>query len=198
MYYSRPVARLIEELSKLPGIGPKTAQRLAFYLITTSKETAVNLAEAILEARDKLKFCSLCANITDTDPCGFCRDHTRDPKVICVVEHPRDVVTIEKTHGFKGHYHVLHGCLSPMDGVGPEDLSIDKLLARVKNAPVEEVIVATNADLEGDATALYLAKLLKPLGMRVTRLAYGLPVGSDLEYADGRTLVRALEGRREV
>jgi len=198
MHYARPVARLIEELSRLPGIGPKTAQRLAFHLVTAPPETAAGLAQAILEAREKLGRCSVCANITDEDPCPLCRDPGRDRRLICVVEQPRDLVALEKARGYRGLYHVLHGSLSPMDGVGPEDLTIDRLLARVKEGGVDEVIVATNANLEGEATALYLAKLLRPLGVRVTRLAYGLPVGADLEYADGRTLARAIEGRREV
>lgn len=198
MYYARPVARLIEELSRLPGIGPKTAQRLAFHLVASPPETAANLARAILEAREKIGRCSVCANITDEDPCPLCRDPGRDRRMICVVEHPRDLVALEKAHGYRGLYHVLHGSLSPMDGIGPEDLTIDRLLARIKEGGVDEVIVATNANLEGEATALYLAKLLRPLGVRVTRLAYGLPVGADLEYADGRTLARAIEGRREV
>ncbi|MDI6710770.1 MAG: recombination mediator RecR [Thermoanaerobacterales bacterium] len=198
MHYARPVARLIEELSRLPGIGPKTAQRLAFHLVAAPPEAAANLAQAILEAREKLGRCSVCANITDEDPCALCRDPGRDRRLICVVEQPRDLVALEKAHGYRGLYHVLHGSLSPMDGVGPQNLTIDRLLARVREGGVDEVIVATNANLEGEATALYLAKVLRPLGVRVTRLAYGLPVGADLEYADGRTLARAIEGRRDV
>lgn len=198
MYYARPVARLIEELGRLPGIGPKTAQRLAFHLVAAPPEVAANLARAITEAREKLSRCSVCANITDQDPCAICRDPSRESRLICVVEHPRDVVALEKTHSYRGRYHVLHGSLSPMDGVGPQNLTIDRLLARVREGGIEEVIVATNANLEGEATALYLAKLLHPLGVKVTRLAYGLPVGADLEYADGRTLTRAIEGRRDV
>ncbi|MFZ5899261.1 MAG: recombination mediator RecR [Bacillota bacterium] len=198
MYYARPVARLIEELGKLPGIGPKTAQRLAFYLIGAPPEVAGGLAKAIIEARRGISRCSVCANLTDTDPCHLCRDQGRDAGLICVVEHPKDVVAMEKAHGFRGLYHVLHGNLSPMDGVGPGDLTIDMLLTRIKSGKVNEVIVATNANLEGEATALYLSRLLRPLGVKVTRLAYGLPVGADLEYADSRTLSRAIEGRREV
>ncbi|MEW6541688.1 MAG: recombination mediator RecR [Bacillota bacterium] len=198
MRYSRSVGRLIEELARLPGIGPKTAQRLAFYLVTAPREAAESLSRAILDARDKLVFCKVCANIADEDPCGICRDPNRDHGLVCVVEQPRDVLAVEKAHGYRGLYHVLNGSLSPLQGVGPEELNIAALVERVREGAVREVIVATNATVEGEATALYLARLLRPLSVRVTRLAFGLPVGSDLEYADGRTLARAIEGRREV
>jgi len=197
VYYPASVTRLIEALSRLPGIGPKTAQRLALYLVTAPEEVALGLAQALTDARQKATFCSVCANLAEGDLCAICRDETRNRNVICVVEDPRDVVAMEKARVFRGVYHVLHGALSPVEGVGPEKLTIERLLARVR-AGAEEVILATNADLEGEATALYLARLLKPLGVRVTCLAYGIPVGADLEYADGKTLTRALEGRREV
>ncbi|MDP3044609.1 MAG: recombination mediator RecR [Eubacteriales bacterium] len=198
MQYTRSIRRLIEELGKLPGIGPKTAQRLAYHLVTASPEVSTNLAAAIVEAREKLRYCSECADITEDDPCNMCRDERRSVRHICVVEQPRDVVALEKAHGFSGRYHVLHGSLSPMEGIGPERLTIDRLLERVRRGGVDEVILATNASLEGEATALYLAKVLKNLGVKVSRLAFGLPVGADLEYTDGRTLARAIEGRREV
>lgn len=198
MSYSRSVARLIDELARLPGIGPKTAQRLAFHLVTAPREVAASLGRAIVEAREKLVFCSVCANIADEDPCGICGDQNRDRSLICVVEQPRDVLAIEKAHGYRGLYHVLNGSLSPMQGIGPESLNIAALINRVREGTVREIIVATNATVEGEATALYLARLLRSLEIRVTRLAFGLPVGSDLEYADGRTLARAIEGRREV
>lgn len=198
MYQVRSIRRLVEELAKLPGIGPKTAQRLAYHLVTAPPETAAGLAAAITEAREKIRYCSECANITDQDPCALCTDAGRTRRIICVVEQPRDVVALEKAYGFSGRYHVLHGSLSPMEGIGPDRLTIGLLLDRVRRGGVEEVILATNANLEGEATALYLAKVLKPLGVKTTRLAYGLPVGADLEYADGRTLAKAIEGRREV
>ncbi len=198
VYYSRSVQRLIEELSRLPGIGPKTAQRLAFYLMAAPEETATNLSRALLEARQNLVYCAVCANIGDQSPCGICQDTSRNHSLVCVVEQPRDIMAIEKAHGYKGLYHVLNGHLSPMQGVGPEDLNIASLVSRVKSREIQEVIVATNATVEGEATALYLAKILRPLQVRVTRLAFGIPVGSDLEYADGRTLARAIEGRMEV
>jgi len=197
VYYPASVTRLIEALSRLPGIGPKTTQRLALYLVTAPEEVALGLAQALTEARQKVGYCPVCANLAEGGLCPICRDETRNRRVICVVEDPRDVVALEKARVFRGVYHVLHGALSPVEGIGPEKLTIDRLLARVKEG-VDEVILATNADLEGEATALYLARLLKPLGVKVTCLAYGIPVGADLEYADGKTLTRALEGRREV
>ncbi|MEW5761802.1 MAG: recombination mediator RecR [Bacillota bacterium] len=197
MLYPASVTRLIERLARLPGIGPKTAQRLALYLVTAPEEVARDLAEALTEARRRAGYCAVCANLAEGELCAICRDETRNRRVVCVVEDPRDVVALEKAGVYRGVYHVLHGALSPVDGVGPEKLTIDRLLARVREG-VDEVILATNADLEGEATALYLARLLQPLPVRVTCLAYGIPVGADLEYADGKTLSRALEGRREI
>lgn len=197
-YYAESLARLIEALHKLPGIGPKTAQRLAFHLLGCPEEEALSLARAITEARQQIHPCSVCANLTDIDPCHLCRDPGRDQGVICVVEQPRDVVAIERTGEYRGLYHVLHGALSPLDGIGPEDLRIDRLLARLKQGQVREVILATNPNTEGEATAIYIARLCRPLGVKVTRLAHGLPVGGDLEYADELTLGRALAGRQEL
>lgn len=196
--YVRPIAQLIEELTHLPGIGPKTAQRLAFHLISTRKESALNLANAIIEAREKLTYCSVCCNITDVDPCRMCANpEKRDPSIICVVETPRDVPAVERTREFKGLYHVLHGAISPMDGIGPDSLRIKELLRRL-TGDVKEVVLATNPTVEGEATATFLARLIKPMGIRVTRMAHGVPVGGDLEYIDEVTLSRALEGRREM
>lgn len=189
---------MIEELSKLPTVGPKTAQRLAFYMLSMAPQDAEALAEAILEARRRIRHCSVCANITEADPCELCTNPRRDHSVICVVETPRDVAAMERTREFKGVYHVLQGAISPLDGVGPDDLRIAELLRRLADAAVREVIVATNPRVEGEATALYLSKVIKPLGIKVTRIAHGLPVGGDLEYADEVTLARALEGRREL
>ncbi|HHT27944.1 MAG TPA: recombination protein RecR [Firmicutes bacterium] len=196
--YPRPIARLIEELSKLPGIGPKTAQRLAFYLISGSSERVHGLAHALLEAKEKIVYCSVCFNYTDDDPCRICAAESRDPSLICVVEYPRDVVAVERTREYKGRYHVLHGAISPMEGIGPAQLRIRELIQRCTDETVKEVILATDPDPEGEATALYLARLLKPSGVRVTRMAHGMPVGGDLEYVDEVTLARALEGRREL
>ncbi len=208
--YAPPLARLIEELSKLPTVGPKTAQRLAFHLLSMSPQDAEALATAILDAKSKIRHCSICANITEADPCTICTNPRRDRSVICVVEDPRDIAAMERIREFTGLYHVLQGAISPLDGVGPDDLRIAELLHRVapsRPAPagggqaggeVREVIVATNPRVEGEATALYLSKVLKPLGVRVTRIAHGLPVGGDLEYADEVTLARALEGRRDM
>ncbi|MGE5577679.1 MAG: recombination mediator RecR [Syntrophothermus sp.] len=198
MYYAAPVARLIGELTKLPGIGPKTAQRLAFHIIRTSREDAQNLSEAIVEVKDKIIYCSTCFNITDQDPCRLCSDPSRDRSVICVVEEPKDVVALERTRDFKGMYHVLQGAISPMEGVGPDDIRLKELLPRLQDGLVKEVILATDPNVEGEATAMYVARLVKPLGVKVTRIAHGLPVGGDLEYVDEVTLSRALEGRREM
>ena len=197
-YLPRPVARLVEELARLPGIGPKSASRLAYYLLRTPEEESRALAEAILEMKARMRFCSRCYNITEVDPCAICADENRDRTRICVVEEPLDVVALERTGRFRGLYHVLHGAISPVEGIGPDDLRIRELLTRVRLQPVEEIILATNPSLEGDATAMYLAQQLIPLGVRVTRLAHGLPMGGDLEYADEITLSRALEGRREL
>jgi recombination protein RecR len=193
-----PLTRLIEELQRLPGIGPKGAQRLAFHMLKAPRENADRLAVAIRELKERVTYCSVCNNITDTDPCTFCRSAERDQHVICVVEEPQNVSAVEKTREFKGVYHVLMGALSPLQGIGPDDLKIRGLLARIAAGGVTEVILATNPNVEGEATALYLARLLKPLGVRVTRIAMGVPVGSDLEYADEVTMHKALEGRREV
>jgi recombination protein RecR len=191
------LVRLIEELQRLPGIGPKGAQRLAFHLLKSPHEHVEALADALRELKERVTYCSICNNITDHDPCRFCRSDERDRQVICVVEEPQNVTAIEKTREFKGLYHVLMGALSPLHGVGPDDLKIKGLLARLGDG-VTEVILATNPNVEGEATALYLARLLKPLGVRVTRIAMGVPVGSDLEYTDEVTMHKALEGRREV
>ncbi len=195
---AQPMARLIEELHRLPGIGPKNAQRLAYFLLHAPEEQARALAEAIIDLREKIVFCSVCQNITEADPCTICQDENRDHTKICVVEKPLDILPLERTRGYDGLYHVLDGVISPLDGVGPEDLKIKELLARLQDNSVEEVILATNPNLEGEATAMYLQRLVAPLGIKVTRLARGLPYGSDLEYADDVTLTRALEGRQEI
>ncbi len=197
-YYAAPIARLIQEFSKLPGIGRKTAQRLAFYVLNMKKTDAEGLSEAILEARQKTKYCSQCANITDIDPCAICRNERRRQDIICVVESPRDVVAMERTKEFNGVYHVLHGAISPMEGIGPEEIRIKELLKRLQNIEVKEVILATNPNVEGEATAMYISKLIKPMGVKTTRIAHGIPIGGDLEYADEVTLSKALEGRREI
>jgi recombination protein RecR len=193
-----PVARLVEQFARLPGIGPKTAQRLTFYLLRTSEQVSLELADAIRYMKQAVKFCSICLNITDVEPCAICRDDRRDRSMICVVEEPLDIVAVERTRGYKGLYHVLHGALSPVDGIGPEDLKITELLARLRSGEVQELILATNPNVEGETTAIYLTRLLRPLGVRVTQIARGLPVGGDLEYADEVTLARAMEGRREM
>jgi recombination protein RecR len=191
-----PLVRLIEELKRLPGIGPKGAQRLAFHILKTPREQTDRLASAVREVKELVTYCSVCNNITEADPCRFCSDDRRDRHVICVVEEPQNVSAVEKTREFKGMYHVLMGALSPLQGIGPDELKIKGLLARIEG--VTEVILATNPNVEGEATAIYLARLLKPLGVRVTRIGMGVPVGSDLEYADEVTMHKALEGRREV
>ena len=196
--YGGPTARLIDELSRLPGIGGKSAQRLAFYIINQPKEKAESLADAILSAKRNVRYCSICCNLTDSDPCQICANTKRGTSEIMVVEDPRDMAAYERTGEFHGLYHVLHGAISPMHGVGPNDLTIAALLKRLQEDPVEEVIVATNPNVEGEATALYIAKILKPLEIKVTRIAHGVPVGGDLEYVDEVTLSRALEGRREI
>jgi len=197
-FYAAPVARLIEEFERLPGIGHKTAQRLAFHILNLSEERAGNLADAIRDAKAKIKYCSVCSNMTDSDVCSICGSQSRDHSVICVVEDPRDVAAMEKTREFKGLYHVLHGVISPMNGIGPEDIKIKELLERLKSGTVNEVILATNPNVEGEATAMYISKLIKPLGIKTSRIAHGIPVGGDLEYADEVTLAKALEGRREI
>jgi len=193
-----PLTRLVEQLQRLPGIGAKSAQRLAYHVLKTPREEIDRLADAMREVKDRVTYCSVCSNITDVDPCFYCTSPGRDGRVICVVEEPENVAAVEKTRDFKGQYHVLMGALSPLQGIGPDDLKVRELLIRVGSGTVEEVILATNPNVEGEATAIYLAKLLKPLGVRVTRIAMGVPVGSDLEYADQWTMHKSLEGRREV
>jgi len=192
------LTRLVEQLQKLPGIGAKGAQRLAFHILKNPRDDAERLCDAIRDIKERVTYCTVCNNITEQDPCGFCTSASRDQRLICVVEEPQNVSVVEKTREFRGVYHVLMGALSPLHGVGPDDLKIKGLLSRVGDGAVDEVILATNPNVEGEATALYLARLLKPLGVRVTRIAMGIPVGSDLEYADEVTMSRAMEGRREV
>lgn len=198
MHYARPLARLVGELEKLPGIGPKSAQRLAFYLLRIPAEEARQLAEAIVEVKERIGTCSVCFNVTDQPVCEICSNERRDRSVICVVAEPRDVLAMERTNEFGGVYHVLGGLISPMEGVGPEMLHIRELMERIRSGPVREIILATNPTVEGDTTAMYLARLIKPFGVKVTKIAFGLPVGGDLDYADQATLIQALEGRREL
>ncbi len=196
--YSRPLVKLISELSKLPGIGVKSAERLAFHILSMEKKESESLAASITNAKEMMKYCSRCGNITDEDPCKICNDDSRDSRSICVVEFPKDVYTMEKIKEYKGYYHVLHGVISPMDGIGPDDINLKKLIIRLQNSQVEEVIVATNPNIEGEATAMYIAKLIKPSGIKVSRIAHGIPVGGDLEYVDEITLLKAVEGRRSL
>jgi recombination protein RecR len=196
--YAGPVQDLIDELGRLPGIGPKSAQRIAFHLLKLDKQDALRLAHAIAEVKDRVSFCRTCFNVAEGEECGICADTRRDATVVCVVEEPRDLVAVEKTGEFHGRYHVLQGAISPIEGVGPDQLRVRELLDRIGRESIAEIILCTNPNLEGEATAMYLARLLKPMGLRVTRIASGLPVGGDLEYADELTLGRALEGRREV
>ena len=193
-----PLARLIQELVKLPSIGEKTATRLAFHLLRADRHDVELLADALVKMRDEVKLCSVCLGLTADDPCALCQDPRRDADAICVVERPADLIALERSGQFKGRYHVLHGCLAPLDGIGPEQLRITELLRRLENGAVREVVLATNPTVEGEATALYLSRLIKPLGVRVTRIAHGLPMGADVEYADTTTLGMALEGRREM
>ena len=193
-----PLARLIEEFYRLPGIGPKSAQRLAYYLLRMPAADAHSLAEAIVEVKDKVTLCSVCQNVTEVDPCRLCTDSARDRSLMCVVEEPLDILALERTGSYHGLYHVLHGAISPMDGIGPDDLKVRELLDRLRDGETKEIILATNPNLEGEATSMYLSRLIGPLGLRVTRLARGLPAGGDLEYADDLTLTRALEGRQEM
>lgn len=197
-YYSTPIDRLIDEFTKLPGIGRKTGQRLAFHVIDMPIEEVELLSQAIIEAKQSVKYCTICTNLTDQEICNICGDKKRDSSIICVVEDPRDVVALEKTKEFHGYYHVLHGVISPLEGIGPEEIRIKELLARLTSDEVKEIVLATNPNIEGEATAMYLAKLLKPMGIKVSRIAYGIPVGGDLEYADEITLSKAMEGRREL
>jgi recombination protein RecR len=196
--FAEPLARLIDELKRLPGIGQKSAQRLAFHLQRAPREDVERLATALLEVKDKIRLCSLCNNLTESDPCEYCSDSRRAQDTLCVVETPYNVIAIEKTREYHGLYHVLHGVLSPLHGIGPEQLRIKSLLARLKGGTVKELIIATNPNVEGEATAIYLSKLIKPLGVKVTRIAMGIPVGSELEFADEVTMLKAMEGRREL
>jgi recombination protein RecR len=198
MAHIAPLARLVEQFRRLPGIGPKSATRLAYHVLAMDRAQSRDLAEAIIEAKEKIGYCSVCFNLTDCDPCQICSSDTRDTSLICVVEEPQDVAAMERTREYRGCYHVLHGSLSPLDGIGPDELRLKELLARVNNGATKEVIMATNPDVEGEATAMYVARLLKPLGVKVTRIGHGLPVGGDLEYADEVTLSKALENRREM
>jgi recombination protein RecR len=196
--FAEPLARLINEFKRLPGIGQKSAQRIAFHVLRAGREEAEQLAQAILDVKDKLGLCRVCNNISDSDLCQFCRDTGRDPRVVCVVEEAHNIVSIETTRQFEGRYHVLHGSLSPLRGIGPESLKIKGLVERIGQGEITEIVVATNPTVEGEATAVYLARLLKPLGVKVTRIAMGVPVGSDLEFADEVTMSKAMEGRREM
>ncbi|EOX6174386.1 recombination mediator RecR [Listeria monocytogenes] len=198
MHYPEPITKLIDSFMKLPGIGPKSAARLAFYVLDMKEDYVLDFAKALVDAKRNLSFCSVCGHITDKDPCYICADTSRDRSVICVVQESKDVIAMEKMRDFHGLYHVLHGTISPMDGIGPEDINIPDLLKRLQDDTIEEVILATNPNVEGEATAMYISRLLKPSGIKVTRIAHGLPVGGDLEYADEVTLSKAMEGRREV
>lgn len=197
-YNVAPLSKLIEQFERLPGIGSKTAQRLAYFVLNMPKDQALEFSNAITEAHEKIRYCSVCCNFSDQELCPVCRSTTRDKSVICVVETPRDAIALENTHEFDGVYHVLHGAISPLNGIGPDQLYIKQLLSRLSDDTVKEVIMATNPTVEGEATAMYISRLLKPMGIKVTRLAYGIPVGGDLEYADEVTLARALEGRNEL
>lgn len=198
MHYAKPLARLVGEFEKLPGIGPKSAQRLAFYLLRIPVEEARQLADAIVEVKERIGICSVCFSFTDAPVCDLCRSDRRDPALLCVVAEPRDLMAVERTNEFNGRYHVLGGVISPLDGIGPEMLRVRELMERIQRDSVREVILATNPTVEGDTTAMYLARLIKPFGVRVTKIAFGLPVGGDMDYADQATLIHALEGRREL
>ena len=198
MHYPEPISKLIDSFMKLPGIGPKTAGRLAFFVLSMKEETVLDFAKALVDAKRNLRFCSICGHITDIDPCHICQDTARDGSTICVVQDPKDVIALEKMRDYKGLYHVLHGAISPMDGIGPEDINVPSLLTRLQDEKVEELILATNPTIEGEATAMYISRLVRPSGIMTTRIAHGLPVGGDLEYADEVTLSKALEGRREL
>lgn len=198
MFYPEPIAKLIDSFSRLPGVGPKTAARLAFHVLRMKEEDVVNFAKALVSVKRNLLYCSVCCNITDTDPCRVCSDKNRDRSVICVVQEARDLVAMERTKEYHGLYHVLQGAISPMEGIGPDDIRVAELLRRLADDEVQELILATNPNIEGEATAMYLSRLIKPFAIKVTRIAHGLPVGGDLEYADEVTLSKALEGRREL
>lgn len=196
--YSEPIDRLINEFSKLPGIGRKTAQRLAFHVINMDIKDVIGLSKALVDVKNEIKYCSVCCNISDSEVCPICANSHRDPSTICVVEDPRDVAAMERTKDYSGRYHVLNGVISPMDGIGPDMLNIKELISRLGDGSVKEIIMATNPTIEGEATAMYISRLVKPMGIKVTRIAHGLPVGGDLEYADDVTISKALEGRREI
>lgn len=198
MHYPEPISKLMESFMKLPGIGPKTAARLAFFVLGMKEDTVLDFAKALVDAKRNLSYCSVCGHITDTDPCHICQDQQRDRTTICVVQDPKDVIAMEKMRDYSGLYHVLQGAISPMEGIGPEDINVPSLLKRLQNEEVQELILATNPTIEGEATAMYISRLVKPSGIRTTRIAHGLPVGGDLEYADEVTLSKALEGRREL
>lgn len=198
MHYPEPISKLIDSFMKLPGIGPKTAGRLAFFVLNMKEDTVLEFAKALVDAKRNLRFCSVCGHITDIDPCHICQDQSRDGTTVCVVQDPKDVIAIEKMRDYKGLYHVLHGSISPMDGIGPEDINVPSLLTRLQDDKIEELILATNPTVEGEATAMYISRLVRPSGIRTTRIAHGLPIGGDLEYADEVTLSKALEGRREL
>jgi recombination protein RecR len=198
LYYPEPIAKLIDAFSRLPGVGPKTAGRLAFHVLRMKEDDVIDFAKALVNVKRNLHYCSVCCNITDIDPCRVCQDKSRDGSVICVVQEPKDLVAMERTKEFLGYYHVLHGAISPMEGIGPDQIHIAELLKRLSDEKVQELILATNPNIEGEATAMYLSRLVKSFGLKVTRIAHGLPVGGDLEYADEVTLTKALEGRREI
>ncbi|HEX7056911.1 MAG TPA: recombination mediator RecR [Bacilli bacterium] len=198
MFYPEPIAKLIDAFTRLPGIGVKTAGRLAFHVLRMKEEDVLDFAKALVNVKRNLHFCSNCCNITDIDPCAICQDKKRDASAICVVQEPKDLVAMERTHEFNGYYHVLHGAISPMEGIGPDDIKLAELVRRLEDEQVQELILATNPNIEGEATAMYISRLVKPFGLKVTRIAHGLPVGGDLEYADEVTLSKALEGRREI
>ncbi|WP_188207390.1 recombination mediator RecR [Alkalibacillus aidingensis] len=198
MYYPEPITKLIDSFTKLPGIGPKTAARLAFFVLDMKEDDVLDFAKSLVNAKRELTHCTVCGHITDQDPCSICGDKERDQSIICVVQDPKDVIAMEKMKDFRGKYHVLHGTISPMEGIGPEDINVSSLIERLKDEEVEELILATNPNVEGEATAMYISRLVKPSGIRITRIAHGLPVGGDLEYADEVTLSKALEGRRDL
>ncbi|KGR89149.1 MULTISPECIES: recombination mediator RecR [Lysinibacillus] len=198
MYYPEPISKLIDSFMKLPGIGPKTAARLAFFVLSMKEDDVLSFSKALIDAKRNLSYCSVCGNITDVDPCHICTDKQRDHSIICVVQDTKDVIAMEKMRDYNGMYHVLQGAISPMDGIGPEDINVASLLVRLQDESVQELILATNSTIEGEATAMYISRLVKPSGIRTTRIAHGLPVGGDLEYADEVTLSKAMEGRREL
>jgi recombination protein RecR len=198
VYYPEALAKLMDAFTRLPGIGPKTAGRLAFHVLRMKEEDVTDFAKALVNVKRNLHYCSVCCNITDVDPCRICMDKSRDPSIICVIQEPKDLVAMERTREFHGYYHVLHGAISPMEGIGPDEIYVAELLKRLGDETVQELIMATNPNIEGEATAMYLSRLIKPFGIKVTRIAHGLPVGGDMEYADEVTLTKALEGRREL